>query len=78
MTKIIKDTCLAPDHATVGSFFSGFPPPRREPYQVALLTLTYSRLDFNHGAQGQVIFSGLSKQEGETFTSLSVTIADQA
>jgi hypothetical protein len=35
-------------------------------------------LDFNHGAKGQVIFSGLSKQEGETFTSLSVPIADQA
>jgi hypothetical protein len=34
-------------------------------------------LDFNHGAKGQVIFSRLSKQEGETFTSLSVTIADQ-
>jgi hypothetical protein len=35
-------------------------------------------LDFNHGAKGQVIFSRLSKQEGETFTSLSVPIADQA
>jgi len=40
--------------------------------------LTISGLDLNHAAKGQVIFSRLSKQEGETFTSLSVPVADQA
>jgi hypothetical protein len=36
------------------------------------------RLIFNHAPQRQVVFSGLFKQEGETFTSLSDTVADQA
>jgi len=36
------------------------------------------RLIFNHAPQRQVVFSGLFKQEGETFTSLSDSVADQA
>jgi hypothetical protein len=56
----------------VGKVFEGWA-------RVAVSPLSISfGLDLNHGAKGQVIFSRLSKQEGETFTSLSVPIADQA